>query len=77
VVGHSGFRIFLHNRSPDICGELLRGVGSPHELSLDPFVGRRGVGLLLGVQVLYCLAEELVVALDLYDLEVSSIDLVA
>jgi len=77
VVGHGGLRIFLHDRPPDICGELLRSVGSPHQLCLNPFVGRRRVGLLLGVQVLHCLAENLVVALDLDDLEVGSIELVA
>jgi len=76
VVGHGGHHIFLHDLPPDIRGELLRIVGGPHQLCLNPFVGRRGVGLLLGVQVWHYLAEDLVVALDLDDLEVSSIELV-
>jgi len=77
VVGHGGFRILLHDCPPDICGELLRSVGSSHQFCLDPFVGHRGVSHLLGLQVLYRLAEDLVIAFDLDDLEVSPIELVA
>ena len=76
VVGHGGIRILLHDHPPDICGELLRSVGSSHQLCLDPFVGHCGVGLLLGVQVLHRFAEDLIVVFDLNDLEVGLIELV-
>jgi len=49
MVSHGSFHVFLHNRSPDICSELLRDVGSAYEFCLDPLVGYCGVCLLLGV----------------------------